>query len=100
MKVPPLEDHHRSLISIVAGALSENDAWPFFPYVEAMLDHSHGLAFEQVIGDMPGRLVWAQSGYGGQSLPILRADDHAAVGQHNEVGGEYRARLGAHTRQR
>jgi hypothetical protein len=62
-----LQHRHRALIGILADALAETDAWPFYPYVEAMLDHQHGLAFDDVMSDMPLRMAWAQSGYGPQS---------------------------------
>ena len=67
MEIPPLETRHRLLIETVAGAFAEIDQWPHYPYVEAVLDHDHDLAFADVIGDIPPGMVWSPSGYGPQA---------------------------------
>lgn len=64
---PRFEERHLTLISIIGDVFARFDQWPLYPYVEATLDHDHGLAFDDVIADMAPRSVWSSSGWGPQA---------------------------------
>jgi hypothetical protein len=83
---PPLEERHRQLIRVVAHAFAQVSQWPLFPHVEAVLDHEHGLSFEDVVADLPQGLVWSPAGYGPQAEIRASVAALAAVGAaHDDV---------------
>jgi hypothetical protein len=74
MDVPPLEDHQRALILVVADALLQFDHWPLSSYVDKVLDRDYGLDMDAVLSDIPSSLVWIFRGPGEQlvaSVPAL-----------------------------
>jgi hypothetical protein len=83
MDVPPLEDHQRALISVVADALLEFDHWPLYAYVDKVLDRDHSLDIDAVLNDTPPSMVWTFSGRGPMSplmasVPALAQSDSLA----------------------
>ncbi|HWH09612.1 MAG TPA: hypothetical protein VG165_00645 [Solirubrobacteraceae bacterium] len=64
------EKRHELLIAVVADALARWSAWPRYDYVDAILDHEHGIAIADALADLPRELAWPQSGYSPQSLIV------------------------------
>jgi hypothetical protein len=78
-EVVSFEERHLRLIEIVAEVFAASGRWPKYAYVEAVLDHKHGLNYDDVIVDLPARTVWSPSGVGPQSEVIAGVPALAAI---------------------
>ncbi len=70
VEMAPLEERHALLIKVVADALARCSAWPRYDYVDAILDHEHGVVIADALADLPREFAWPQSGHSPQSLIV------------------------------
>src|ERR1700761_119093 len=71
MQVPELSAAQRTLIEVAFTGFRTASRWPTAAYVDAVLDHDHGLDYEAILSELPRSVAIAEPGYGQQSLVKL-----------------------------